>query len=43
MKKSNKVVSTLLGWVILNEQITWSLIVGTLLIALSIWYNIQFN
>lgn len=37
------VVGTLLGWAILNEQITWSFIVGTLLIALSIWYNIRFD
>lgn len=36
------VVGTLLGWLILNEQITWSFVAGSLLIAGSIWYSIRF-
>lgn len=37
------VVGTLLGWLILHEQITWSFVVGTILIAGSIWYSIRFS
>lgn len=37
------VVGTLLGWLLLNEQITWSFIIGAILIAGSIWYSIRFS
>ncbi len=36
------IVGTLLGWLLLNEQITWTFILGSLLIAGSIWYSIRF-
>lgn len=36
------IVGTLLGWLLLGEQITWTFILGSLLIAGSIWYSIRF-
>ncbi|WP_367333462.1 DMT family transporter [Limosilactobacillus sp.] len=36
------IVGTLLGWLLLNEQITWTFVLGSLLIAGSIWYSIRF-
>lgn len=37
------VVGTLLGWLVLNEQITWSFLIGAMLIVGSIWYSIRFS
>lgn len=37
------IVGTLLGWLLLNEQITWNFLIGSLLIAGSIWYSIRFS
>ncbi|KRL28696.1 DMT superfamily drug metabolite transporter [Limosilactobacillus frumenti DSM 13145] len=37
------IVGTLLGWLLLGEQITWFFILGSLLIAGSIWYSIRFS
>lgn len=37
------VVGTLLGWLLLGEQLTWSFLLGSLLIAGSIWYSIRFS
>lgn len=36
------IVGTLLGWLLLGEQITWTFVLGSLLIAGSIWYSIRF-
>lgn len=36
------VVGTLLGWLILHEAITWTFVLGALLIVGSIWYSIRF-
>lgn len=36
------VVGTLLGWLILHENITWNFLIGSVLIAGSIWYSIRF-
>ena len=37
------VVGTLLGWLLLHEQITWGFLIGAFLIAGSIWYSIRFS
>lgn len=36
------VVGSLLGWLCLGEQITWSFLLGLVLIATSIWVSIRF-
>ena len=36
------VVVALLGWLCLGEQITWSFLLGLVLIATSIWVSIRF-
>lgn len=36
------IVGTLLGWLVLHEDITWNSLIGSVLIAGSIWYSIRF-
>lgn len=36
------IVGTLLGWLILGEQVTWTFIGGSILIIGSVWYSIRF-
>ncbi|MEE6684772.1 EamA family transporter [Limosilactobacillus fermentum] len=36
------VVGSLLGWLCLGEQITWSFLLGLVLVATSIWVSICF-
>lgn len=36
------VVGSLLGWLCLGKQITWSFLLGLVLIATSIWVSIRF-
>jgi drug/metabolite transporter (DMT)-like permease len=37
------VVGTLLGWLVLGEAVSWGFVVGTALIAVSIWASLRFG
>lgn len=37
------VVGTLLGWLFLNEAVSWSFVIGASLILSSVWLNIRFD
>ncbi|WP_268912476.1 DMT family transporter [Lentilactobacillus sp. SPB1-3] len=37
------IVGTILGWLFLNESLTWGFLIGSLLILLSVWLTIRFD